>query len=93
MLMLIHTAEARSPGEPGDGPDGERERRWEPLDRRLFVPAAASLSCLIVSAVTAPLLTLLLTVAAAGFCAQFVRVALREHSPAGDAPHRARDPE
>jgi hypothetical protein len=91
LLMLIDTADRRHAGEP-DGPDDERERRWEPLDRALFVPAAASVSCLIVSAVTDPLISLVLVVGALAFCAQFVRVALRDcPDAAGERSGRAGD--
>jgi hypothetical protein len=83
LFMLIDTADRRDAGEP-DGPDDERERRWEPIGRELFVPAAASVSCLIVSAVTDPLISVVLVVLALAFCARFVRVALRDH-PVGAA--------
>jgi hypothetical protein len=93
LFMLIDTADARD-GETG-GPDDERERRWQPISRRLFVPAAGSVSCLVVSVVTDPLISVVLVAIALVLCAQFVRVALREHPPAagrpsvaaGDAPH------
>jgi hypothetical protein len=82
LLLLVDTADRRHEDEP-DGPDDERERRWEPIGRALFVPAAASLSCLVVSAVTDPLVSVVLVVLALAFCAQFVRVALRDRPGAG----------
>ena len=81
LLLLIDTADRCYDDEP-DGPDDERERRWEPIGRALFMPAAASVSCLIVSAVTDPLISVVLVVLALAFCARFVRVALRDR-PAG----------
>jgi hypothetical protein len=82
MLMLIDTADHRY---SGGEPDDERERRWEPLSRRLFLPAAGSVSCLIVSAVTPPLISVVLVLVALALCAQFVRVALRD-TPARPGP-------
>jgi hypothetical protein len=82
LFMLVDTTDRRYESD-SDGPDDERERRWEPLGRALFVPAAASVSCLIVSAVTDPLISLALVVLALAFCAQFVRVALRDRPSAG----------
>jgi hypothetical protein len=90
LFMLIDTADRRHPDEPDD-PDAERERRWEPIGRALFVPAAASVSCLIVSAVTDPLISLVLVVVALAFCAQFVRVALRDRPAGADLSGRAGD--
>ena len=80
MLMLIDTADHRYRG-GDDGPDDERERRWEPIGRRLFYPAAGSVSCLIVSAVTAPLISAVLIVASIGLLVRFVRVAMTEVEP------------
>jgi len=80
MLMLIHTAEAAD--EP-PSPDDERARRWEPISRRLFLPAAGSVSCLIVGAVTDPLITVVLMLMSIVLCGVFVRVALREDPPGG----------
>ena len=84
LFLLIDTAERRCEDEP-DGPDDERERRWEPIRRALFMPAAASVSCLIVSAVTDPLISVVLVALALVFCAQFVRVALRDQPGGGRA--------
>ena len=82
MLMLIDTADPRYHG-GDDGPDEERERRWEPIGRRLFVPAAGSVSCLIVSAVTGPLVSAVLVLASIVLLVRFVRVAMADAPPAG----------
>jgi hypothetical protein len=74
MLMLINTADPRYRG--GLDPDEERRRRWEGIERRSFVFAAGSCSCLIAGAVTAPLITLLLNAMAIVFCGLFVRTML-----------------
>jgi hypothetical protein len=50
MLMLIDTPDRRYGGAPD--PDDERERRWEPIGARIFVPAAGALICLIVAGMT-----------------------------------------
>jgi hypothetical protein len=73
MLMLIHTSDPRYGGAPD--PDEERERRWEPISLRLFLPMAGSLSCITVSAVTSPAVTYALDVAAIALCLVFVRAA------------------
>jgi hypothetical protein len=86
MLMLIHTADRPNFG-GGPDPDDERERRWEPISLRIFLPSAGALSCLIVSAVTAPAITYALDVAAIALCVLFVRAALpkRDGGNDGDA--------
>jgi hypothetical protein len=58
MLMLIDTADPRHGGSPD--PDEERERRWEPVSARIFLPAAGAVSCLIASGLTRPLVAYLL---------------------------------
>jgi hypothetical protein len=78
LFMLIDTADR----DDGSDPDDECARRWQPLDRRLFVPAAGSVSCLIASAVTDPLISVVLVAVALALCAQFVRTALRDDPPA-----------
>jgi len=71
--MLIETANSPHGGDPD--PDEERERRWEPVSLRLFLPMAGSVSCLIVSVVTTGAVTFLLNVVAIGLCLRFVRAA------------------
>ena len=71
--MLIETAYSRYGGDPD--PDEERERRWEPLSLRQFMPVAGSVSCLVVSAATTGAVAFLLTVAAIGLCLCFARAA------------------
>ena len=88
MLMLIDTADSRYGG--GEGPDDERERRWQPISRRLFVPAAGSVSCLIASVVSDPLISVLLVAIALVLCAQFVRAAMHDAATA-DGPPAAGD--
>ena len=50
--MLIDTADPRYGGSPD--PDDERERRWQPVSRRIFLPMAGALSCTIISGLTTP---------------------------------------
>lgn len=73
MLMLIDTADPRYGGAPD--PDEERERRWEPISMRIFLPVAGAMTCVVISAVTAPLVTYALNVAAIALCLCFVRAA------------------
>jgi hypothetical protein len=68
MLMLIDTS-GRYGGPPGDpDPDEERERRWEPISRRIFLPVAGSFTCLALTAGTPPLVGWLLIALALGLC-------------------------
>ncbi len=89
--MLIDTPDPRywgggdRDGDPGPDPDDERERRWEPIGRRLFVPAAGSMSCFLATPfVGGPLASWALTLAGVALCAQFVRVSLQDAPPRGD---------
>jgi hypothetical protein len=75
MLMLIDTADPRYGGAPD--PDAERERRWEPLGLRLFLPVAGSSSCLILAAVATPALAYALD--AVVLCLVFVHAAWPRH--------------
>lgn len=84
MLGLIDIADPRYGGAPD--PDDERERRWEPISWRISVPMTASLICLIVSAETPRLVTVLLNVAAVGLCIYGVRVAWPRRAPDVDEP-------
>jgi hypothetical protein len=79
IFMLIDTADTRYGGTPD--PDDERERRWKPLGMRVLLPAGASWMCLIVGAITPPLLTLALDIAAIVFCAIFVRAMWPRREP------------
>jgi hypothetical protein len=79
MLMLIDTPDPRYGGAPD--PDEERERRWEPVSRRIFLPVAGSLSCLIVSGSTGTVVTLILDVVAIALCAYAVRAAWPRRGP------------
>jgi hypothetical protein len=86
LFMLIETPYPRYGG--GFDPDAERERRWEPISWRQFVPAAGSISCFAVApGVGDPFTSWVLTVGGVALCAQFMRVSLRE-----DRPRRYRAP-
>jgi len=82
LFMLVDTPDRRYRG--GPDPDDERERRWEPISRRLLVPAAGSVSCLVLSPFAGgPFAGWALTAGGLALCAQLVRVSLR------DVPQRA----
>ncbi len=88
--MLIDTPDPRywgggdRDGDPGPDPDDERERRWEPISRRLFVPAAGSMSCFVLAPFAGgQVAAWALTAGGVALCAQLVRVSLR------DVPQRA----
>lgn len=89
LFMLIDTPDPRYRG--GTDPDDERERRWEPISRRLIVPAAGSMSCFVVSPFVGPFTSWVLTVGGVALCAQFVRVSLRDDPPRRNRPHSAAD--
>ena len=75
--MLVDTPDPRYRGDPG--PDDERERRWEPISRRLLVPAAGSLTCIALAPIAgSPFAGWALTAGGVALCAQFVRVSLRD---------------
>jgi hypothetical protein len=77
LFMLIDTPDPRYRG--GFDPDDERERRWEPISRRLFVPAAGSVSCLMLSPLAGSRLAgWALVAGGVALCADFVRVSLRD---------------
>lgn len=80
LLMLVDTPDPRY--RDGPDPDDERELRWEPLSRRLFVPAAGSVSCFVLAPFAGQFGAWALTAGGVALCAQFVRVSLR------DAPRR-----
>jgi hypothetical protein len=90
LFMLVDTPDPRYRG--GPDPDEERERRWEPISKRLFVPAAGSVSCFVLSPFAgSPIAGWALTAGGVALCAQFARVSLRDvprrgnsASPAGD---------
>jgi hypothetical protein len=87
--MLIDTADPRYGGAPD--PDAERERRWEPIGLRLFLPVAGSSSCLILAAVATPALAYALDALALAvvLCLVFVRAAWPRRqvdTPAGTLP-------
>jgi hypothetical protein len=85
LFMLIDTPDPRY---GGFDPDAQRERRWEPISLRQFVPAAGSISCFAIAPVGGgSLLSWGLTVGGVALCAQFARVSLRE-----DPPRRNRRP-
>ena len=88
LFMLVDTWEPRN---GGFDPDAQRERRWEPISLRQFVPAAGSISCLTVAPVVGGPLTWVLTVGGVALCAQFVRVSLREAPPPRNRPPSAGD--
>ena len=76
LLMLVDTPDPRY--RDGFDPDDERERRWEPLSRRLLVPAAGSVSCFVVAPFAGQFGAWALTAGGVALCAQFVRVSLRD---------------
>jgi hypothetical protein len=77
LLMLVDTPDPRY--WDGPDPDDERERRWEPIGRRLFVPAAGSVSCFVLSPFAGgPFAGWALVAGGVALCAQFVRVSLRD---------------
>jgi hypothetical protein len=77
LFMLVDTPDPRHWG--GFDPDEERKRRWEPISRRLFVPAAGSVSCLVLSpSVGSRLASWALVAGGVALCADFVRVSLRD---------------
>ena len=88
LFMLLETPDYWYGG--GFDPDAERERRWEPISWRQFVPAAGSISCFAVAPVVGgPLTHWALTVGGVALCAQFVRVSLRETPPRRNRPPSA----
>jgi hypothetical protein len=87
LLMLVDAPDPRYRGDPD--PDDEFERRWEPISRQLFVPAAGSVSCFVLAPfVGGAVGGWALTAGGVALCAQFVRVSLRDvpgrRSRAGD---------
>jgi hypothetical protein len=94
MLMLIDTDDPRYGGAPD--PDAERERRWEPIGLRLFLPVAGSSSCLILAAVATPALAYALDALAVVLCLVFVRAAWPRRqvdTPAGTLPDASDAPD
>jgi hypothetical protein len=90
LFMLIDTPDPRYGR--GFDPDAERERRWEPISWRQFVPAAGSISCFAVSPVLGgPFTSWALTVGGVALCAQFVRLSLREDPRRRNRPPSAGD--
>ena len=88
--MLVDTPDPRYRG--GPDPDDERERRWEPISRREFVPAAGSVSCFVLSPFAgSPFAGWALTVAGVVLCAQFVRVSARAVPQRGNRTFPAGD--
>ena len=87
--MLVDAPDPRYRG--GPDPDDERARRWEPISRRLFVPAAGSMSCFMVAPFSGRVGSWALTLGGVALCAQFVRVSLRDAPPRRSAPPSAGD--
>ena len=73
MLGLIKTPDPRYGGAPD--PDDERERRWEPISRRISVPVFLSIMALIISPQTPVAVSVMLNIAAIALCAYAVRQA------------------
>ena len=90
MLKLIDTSDPRYGGTPD--PDDERMRRRAPVRSPLFLVDAGTFSCLMVAAVTGPLVTVVLSIAAMVLCALFVRAALSERRPRGGPVAPGHDP-
>jgi hypothetical protein len=88
LFMLVDTPDPRYGGAPD--PDDERERRWEPISLRLFVPAAGSMSCFMLSPFAGGAASWALTAGGVALCAQFVRVSLKDAPPRRGRP-RSRD--
>lgn len=75
--MLVDTPDPRY--RHGPDPDEERERRWEPISRRLFVPAAGSMSCFVLAPFAGGSVgAWALTAGGVALCAQLVRASLRD---------------
>jgi hypothetical protein len=90
LFMLVDTPDPRYQG--GPDPDDERERRWEPISRQLFVPAAGSLSCFVLSPFAgSPFAGWALTAGGVALCAHFVRVSLRDVPQRGNRTFPAGD--
>lgn len=87
--MLIDAADPRYGGAPD--PDDERRRRWEPMDRRVFLPFLGSISCFIVGSATEPVVTAGLNVMALGLCYSGVRAAWPQKRRGGGAAADALD--
>jgi hypothetical protein len=87
MLGLIKTPDPRYGGAPD--PDEERERRWEPISRRISVPVFLSIMALIISPRTPVAVSVLLNVAAIALCAYAVRQAWPQRDP--EPPDGAED--
>jgi hypothetical protein len=82
MLGLIDTPDPRYGGVPD--PDEERERRWEPISRRISFPVSLSLLAIIVSPETPTPVGVLLNVLAIALCAYAVKQAWpRDETGAG----------
>ena len=86
LFMLIDVPDPRysggGGGDPEPDPDAEREERWEPISRELFLPAAGSMSCFLASPfVGSGFGSWALTAGGVALCAQFVRVSLRDLPP------------
>jgi hypothetical protein len=88
LFMLVDAPDPRYRG--GPDPDDERRRRWEPIRRRLFLPAAGSISCFLVSPFAGQLGSWALTLGGIALCADFVRVSLRDATPR-NGPRSPRD--
>ena len=85
LFMLIDTRDPRYGA--GPDPDEERKRRWEPVSRQLFVPAAGSISCFVVSPFVGNMfVSWTLTVGGVALCASLVRVSLRDRPPRRNRP-------
>ena len=94
LLMLIDIPDPRyrGGGDPEPAPDDERERRWEPISRPLFLRAAGSTSCFLASPLVAgSWASWVLTVGGVALCAEFVRVSLRDDPPRRGRPRAEGD--
>ncbi|HEX2104265.1 MAG TPA: hypothetical protein VHF51_11475 [Solirubrobacteraceae bacterium] len=67
MLGLIDIPDPRYGGAPD--PDDERERRWEPISRRISVPVFLSIMALVVSPQTPIAVSVVLNLTAIALCA------------------------
>jgi hypothetical protein len=68
LFMLVDAPDPRYRGDPEPDPDDERERRWEPISRRISVPVFLSIMALIISPQTPVAVSVMLNVAAVALC-------------------------
>ncbi len=91
-LMLIDAVDPRYGGSPD--PDDERDRRWQPIDKRVSLPFFGSVACLIAAAaIPTPEAHYGLTLAASGLCLYGARAALASRTQDAAGGDRRADDE